>query len=120
MTDAERPAGECVDRGAVAAAVVGEHTLDVDAMPLVEGDSAPRKPTTVTAFFVAEHLGVGETAVVVDGDVHVLPADCAAEASSAIGPARIHVLDTAGDAVPGAALYPAELFDVDVDQLARS
>ena len=75
VPDAELAAGERVDGGAVAGAVVGQHALDPDA---VAGDrrrgrgggSRPR-----SGLLVGEDLGVGEPAVVVDGDVDVLPAD---------------------------------------------
>ena len=61
-------------------------------------------------FFSFGHdLGKGEAGVIVDADMHVLPADAAAVA---LAPA------IAGDAVTDL-VELTELFDVDVDELAR-
>ena len=119
--DAERSAGEGVDGGAVAAAVVGEHPLDLDAVALVEGDGAVEEAGDGGCLLVVEHLGVGETAVVVDGDVDVLPADSVADVAGPVGVFGVVVLSAAAAHPPaGAALDAAELLDVDVEQLARS
>jgi hypothetical protein len=69
-------------------------------------------------FFVGQDFGVGEAAVVVDGDVDVLVADGAAAAAGLVDPARVVVLRAAADTPARAALDPAELLDVDVQQLA--
>src|SRR5664279_3723793 len=61
--DAERAAGERVDGGAVAAAVVGEQLLDLDAVSLVEGNGASQEGGDCDSFFVVEDFGVGEAAV---------------------------------------------------------
>jgi hypothetical protein len=87
---------------------------------LVEGDGAAEEAGNRCRPFVGEHFGVGEAAVVVDGDVHVLPADRSSDATVAVGDTRVGVLaDTTTHALAGAALDPAQLLDVDVDELAR-
>ena len=68
-----RQASAC--RRAVAGAVVGDHALDRDAVAAVEGDRTAEEAGRGRGFLVGEDFGVGEAAVVVDGDVHVLPAD---------------------------------------------
>ena len=74
----------------------------------------------VVGFLVGEHLGVGEAAVVVDGDVDVLPADGAAAAAGCVGVAAgCSAGGRRAPALAGAAFDPAELLDVDVDELAR-
>ena len=92
--------------GAVAGAVVGHHPLDLDPVAAEEGEGAAQEAGGGRAFLVVEHLDVGEPGRVVDGDVHELPAD----------PARLRA-PVAVDAVAGPA-DPAELLDVDVDELA--
>src|SRR4051812_19268730 len=81
----------------------------------VEGDGAAQETGGGWAFFVGEHLGVGQAGGVIDADVDEFPALWrAATASSAVG-------GLAGalscDAVAGSG-DDAELFDV-VDELAR-
>ncbi len=74
----------------------------------------------MAAFSSGSNLSVGETAVVVDRDVHVLPADRAANDAVAVDAPWVGMLaDPAADALAGAALDPSELLDVDVDELAR-
>jgi hypothetical protein len=59
--------------------------------------------------------------VVIDRDVHVLPADRLARATRGVEPAPVRVaLDAAGDALAGTALDATKLLDVDVDELARA
>jgi len=120
VTDAECSAGERVERGSVAAAVVGEQPLDGDAVPLVEGDGSTEEADDRGRALVGEDFGIGEAAVVVDADVDVLPADGVADDPVAVGAARVVVLIGAtADAFAGAAADAAELLDVDVDELAR-
>src|ERR687897_208601 len=75
VADAERPAGERMDGCAVGGAVVGEQTLDLDAVASKESDCSPQEADGGGRFLVGVHFGVGEAAVVVDGDVDVLPPD---------------------------------------------
>src|SRR5713226_2243408 len=96
VADPQRSAGERVDRRPVAGAVVGQDPLDLDAAP----------------------AGVGEGAVVVDGDVDVLPADGLAADPGRVRGGRCVVAETSVDAFAGAAFDPAELLDVEVHELA--
>src|SRR5207244_3751305 len=63
VTDAESAAGDGVEGRAVAGAVVAEQPLDLDAMAVVEGDSAAQEADDRDCFLVVEHLSVGEPAV---------------------------------------------------------
>src|SRR5271169_21457 len=120
MADAEGLAGERVDGGEVGGAVVGEQPFDLDAVAVVKHDSALQKRDRGCGLLVAEDFGVGETAVVVDADVDVFPADAVAPLATTVGVGRVVVLmQTVAPALAGAALDPAELLDVDVDELAR-
>jgi hypothetical protein len=110
VADAELAAGECMHDPAVAGAVVGEHALDDDAVAAVEGECATQEGGSGRCSFVIEHLGVGETAVVVDGDVDVFPA---------LLPLVAAVAAVAGDPMPRT-IDPAELLDVNVEQFARA
>src|ERR671924_540199 len=73
VADAQPPAGECVHKAAVTGAVVAEDGLDDDPVASVEDDRALEETRGGACLLVFEDLGVGETAVVVDGDVDVLP-----------------------------------------------
>ena len=70
-------------------------------------------------FLVGENLGVDQPGRVVDRDVHAFPAR-----RSATNPSPVFepggVMTATGDAMPGAALDPPELLDIDMDQLAWS
>src|SRR4051794_15166817 len=81
VAEAGLAAGECVHDAAVAGAVVGEYGLDVDAVAAVVGDGAAEEASRGRGAFVVEHFCVGESAVVVDGDVDVLPACNAGDAA---------------------------------------
>ena len=93
---------------AVGGAVVGHHLLDGDPLrrepaqrPLEEGER-------VGPAVAQQHLDVGETGVIVDGDVHVLPAGARAALHTVTQDALAHVPEA------------AELLGVDVQQLPRS
>jgi hypothetical protein len=64
---------------------------------------------------VGEHFGVGQASRIVDGNVYELPSELAMGAS--------HASDALACAIPGhpvsSAGDPAELLDVEMDQLAR-
>jgi hypothetical protein len=117
VADAELSAGDGVEDAAVAGAVIGEDALDGYAVAAVEGGGAAEEAGSGAGFLVVEHLGVGEAAVVVDGDVDVLPAFDLAELSD---PAGLRLARPgAADPVTDPADTP-ELLDVDVEQLSRS
>jgi len=118
VADAELAAGERVDLGHVAGAVVGEDRLDGYAVAGKEHARSVQEGGRGCGFLIVEDLGVGESAVVVDGDVDVLPADGAAKPTAVIAAAPVEVL-AAEHMFASAALDPAELLDVDVYELAR-
>jgi hypothetical protein len=103
VTDAECSTGERVQCRDVRAAVVGEHALDLDAVAGKEGEGAAEEPDRGGCLFVGEDLGVGEAAVVVDGDVDELPAGLAAQPPGGVEVAAGVVLEPAVDAMAGAA-----------------
>jgi len=101
MTDAECAAGEGVDRGAVTAAVVGEHPFDCDPVSAVEGDGAAEEASGRACRLIGEHFRVGEAAVGVDGDVDVLPADqVAPDTGTVAGPAAFVLAQTIRTRLP--------------------
>src|SRR5205823_12576285 len=59
----------------VAAAVVAQDALDLDAAAGVPVPCAPEKGDRRVRLLVPQHLGVRQPRVVIDGDVHVFPAD---------------------------------------------
>jgi hypothetical protein len=87
--------------------VVGEHALDLDALLGVPREGAGEEGGAVGGAVGAEQLGVGESRVVVDRDVQVLPAGVAAAADAVLE-------DRLADR-PEA----AELLRVDMQQLTR-
>ena len=91
---------------AVGGAVVGHHALDGDAEAGEPGEGALEEGHGAVLALVGQDLGVGQPGGIVDADMQELPAAAALLA----GP-------VAGDAVADA-VDPAELLDVDVDQLA--
>jgi hypothetical protein len=121
VAEAESAAGEGVEGGSVAGAVVGEHPLNLDAVSAVKGDRALEKADRCRRPLVLQDLGVGHSAVVVDRDVHELLADGVADPAGRVG-----VLGVVGrvtlpaDALARTTDDPAELFDVDMDELART
>src|SRR5215218_3516642 len=118
VADAVSAASDRVDGRAVGGAVISEDPLDADAIAGEEGKRAVEETDRGAGFFIAEDLGVGEATVIVDGDVDVVPAAEAAIAAVGITAARSSLV---GRALPDAFaghLETAELFDVDVDELA--
>jgi hypothetical protein len=77
--------------GDVGRAVVGDHTLDADAVAGKEGECSAEEASSGGAFLVREDFDVGESAVVVDGDVDVLPADGVAATAGGVGVAAVVV-----------------------------
>lgn len=92
VLDPELSAGKRVHDRDVGAAVVGEQLLDLDPVAAVEADGAAEEAGRSRRFLIRQHLGVGEAAVVVDGDVHVLPAERAPHLASLVGDGRGVVL----------------------------
>ncbi len=89
--------------------IVGEHTLDDDPVRLIPGGGPLEEPTTAFGVLSGKQLGIGQTRVIVDGNVQVLPAD----PPVAVGPAGVR-------AERALAWLPktTEFLRVDVQQLA--
>jgi hypothetical protein len=104
LTGAWWPRAEC------RLSVVGEHPFGGDAVAVGEGDGTSKEADRGRCFLVGEDVRVGEAAVVVDRDVDVLPPFLALVAS---------IVAASGHSLSGP-IDPAELLDVDVDQLARA
>jgi hypothetical protein len=110
VSDAESAAGERVQGGAVAGAVVAEDTLDRDAVMTVEADCAGEEARRCGCLLVGKHLRVSEAAVIVDGDMDVLPADAATAVAIAVGVGRTEAPPTIAEgAFASATLDPTEL-----------
>jgi len=120
VVDAEPSGGERVAGRTVGGAVVGEDALDLDAVAGKEDDGAVEKAGRGRGPFVGEDFGVGETAVVVDGDVDVVPAAEAAAMAVRVGAARASGAAWACADALASRLETAELLDVDVNELART
>jgi hypothetical protein len=114
--DAQRAAGDGVQGGAIAGAVVAHYALNGDAVAGVERDSSSQEADGGGGFLVGEDLDVGQAGGVVDADVHELPAD---RFLALLARAALQT-PVAVNAMAGAAgRDPAEFLDVDVQQLAR-
>ena len=98
-----------VGSAAVAGAVVGKETLDLDPELSEEGESGEEKGDGALRALVREELGEGDAGVIIDGDVKVLPT----------GAAGVIALAVAGDAM-AEALDAGELLNIEVDEFARS
>ncbi len=97
--------------GAVASAVVGEHSLNRDPNGVEIGVRPLPERCRGLLLLVFEEFAVGEPGAVVDGIVDVPVADLAALSVLLAGCTAQHLVTAAvGD--------PAELLDVDVDQVA--
>src|SRR3974377_1246448 len=115
MPDVQRATGDRVRGRDISATVVGHHALDGNPVLGVEAQSTAQEADRSARALVLEHLDVGETAVVVDRDVAELPADRVAFAALVVDAAAV-VVPAPSHAMAGAALDPAELLDVDVQQ----
>src|SRR2546421_3105346 len=92
----------------VAGTVIGEHAADGDAESLVIGDGGGEEGGGGEAFLIGKDLGEGNAGVIIDGDMHVFPAD-ALEVASGV----------AGDAVTDSS-ETAQFLDIEMEQIARS
>jgi hypothetical protein len=96
--------------GPVAGAVVGEGSLDGDAVDGEPGVGAPPERSGGDGLFVGEDLGVGEAGAVVDGGVD--------EPIAGAGALHDGCLAAAVDPPSAAGRDAGDLLDVNVDQLA--
>src|SRR5690606_17339727 len=91
--------------------VVGQDPQDLHAVLLAEPGHRPvQKPRTGGVTLVGQRLDVGHARVVIDRDVQVVVAD----------PAPTYVLAASVPAPAAAVGDPAQLFDIDVQQIPRS
>src|SRR2546422_10596864 len=87
--DAKLGAGSSPGVGAVAIAVVREHALDRDPALAVPGLCPAQEGHAVGGALAGEQLGVGQTRVVVDREVEVLPAGVPVTAAGSGPSARL-------------------------------
>src|SRR5215467_8016044 len=104
----EALAGGSEGKGFIAGAIVSHDALDLDPEACVISERCLEKGDGAALLLVGHDLGKGDAGVIVDANVDILPADAtaAALASAVAGNAVADVIEL------------AELFDVDVDQLA--
>jgi len=100
---------------AVVAGVVGQHALDGDAMGGEERRGAAQEPRAGLAPLVGQDLHVGQPGVVVHSGVDIVVARAAARSG---GADPVLGGRPAVDAVATAGTQPAELLDIEVEQLA--
>src|SRR6476660_1777267 len=122
VPDPERPARDCVDRGAVGGSVVCHEPLDGDAVAGVERNGSVEEPDNGGGLLVAENLGIGKPGAVVDRDMHAFVTGGVAPDSGSISSDWVAARPT--DPISGAfartTADASEFLDVDVDQLAWS
>ena len=109
MPELEPLTGSAEGKGLVAGAVVGHHALDPDVEALVIAECILETGDRAALLLAGHDLGEGDTRVIVDADVDILPTHPAAVALSST---------VACDAVADP-IELAQFFDVDVDELAR-
>ena len=112
VADAQLVAGRGELAAPVAAAVVGEDPLDRDPVARVEAPGSPEEGRRGLRALIGQLLHVGQPRVVVDRDVHPVPAD----APEPVLEARL----TAMDAVASALADPPQHLGVEMDELARA
>ncbi len=106
MADAETTASIAEEARAVARAVVGQQTTNADAERAVVTDCGVEESDGGVAAFIGQDLREGQPGVVVNSDMHELPAG-AATALGLVG----------GNAMTGAE-EASELLDVEMQQIA--
>ena len=87
---------------AVAGAVVGHHTRDVDAKLADVGDGGPEEVGDTGAGPVGRDLGETDAGAVVDADMHVVPAGPRRALAAVLGDAVAKLLRTVGGQMPAA------------------
>ena len=93
----------------VAGAVVGHHALNLNAEAFVIVERRLEKGDGTAFLLAGHHLGEGDTGGIIDADMDIFPTGASSVALSS---------PIASDAVANLIEF-AELFDVDMDQLAR-
>jgi hypothetical protein len=108
VTQAEFFAGGGEELGTVSGAAIGQDTLDVDAMRLVEGDGLVERREDAGGLLVGLERGESNAGMIVDGDV---------EAFDAGTRITLGAITRGPDAGAGEA---AQLLDVEVEEVAGS
>jgi hypothetical protein len=122
VVDAEVGAGVAPGEGPVAAAVVGEHSLDRDAALVEPRHRSIEHADRGGGLLIGADLGIGQAGLVIDDGVHECGADERSGVLAALAGALRRgdgvgfALLTAEELVPAAVGDVAELGDVDVDQ----
>jgi len=83
--------------------------LDRDAVASEEPQRIEQERQAGATFFIGQYFRIGQSGMIVDGQMEILPADAATVALA--GPVRRNPMPSA--------LEAAELLDVDMDQLTR-
>ncbi len=108
LANAELLAEAAKEAGAIAGTVIGKHTGDGDAQAGVVVDGGLQEGGCGRGFLVGKDLREGNAGVVVDGDMHVLPARAMDAAATVAGDAATDGLET------------SDLLDVEVEEIAGS
>lgn len=107
VLDAKGEAGSGKGMRAVAYAVVGKDALNFDAMESVEAYGSLQGGYDAGDFLVWHDAGIGETGVIVDGDVEGFYAGALAAIGAVAGATNAGTFEA------------SELFDVEVEQFTR-
>lgn len=124
MPDTEPGAGTTPGEGLVGRAVVGQDSLDGDAMFRKPGNSALEHTDCGDSFLIRADLGIGETGVVIDDRVNVSGAEIRFVAATLACALRcclpVPVALPFADEAPAPAIgNVAELRHIDMDQRPR-
>ena len=111
VAKSQAAAGERVQRGDIAGAVIGHHALDVYAVAAIPDPCAAQEADRGCGLLVGEDFDVGQAGGVVDAHVHILVADPLG------APPLLLAAAVAVRAVSGP-VDPSQLLDIDVDELA--
>src|SRR5271155_6002593 len=104
--DAEPAAGFAKRRGTISTAVVGQHTLDVNAVTVEFAQCTQPEMRGGIALLIGQDLNIGKARTVVNCDVHIFPADTPSGVAAIAGNAMARPCDA------------SQFLDVQVDQLA--
>jgi len=107
MAKAELQTSLAESARAVAVAVIGEQPADANAQSGVIGHGSVKKSNCRSSGEIGQDLGEGDTGVIVNGDVEILPPTMMFSASAAIG-SNDHIRKT------------AQMLDIEMEQIAGS
>ena len=107
LSNTELKAETAEDAGAIAGAVIGEHARDGNPQTGVVVDGGLEESGGRAGFLVGQDLREGDARMIIDGDMHILPAGTMNAAAAVAGDTTTDRLDA------------TDLFDVEVEQIAR-